>query len=113
MGLKFRLKGLAETFVDQLECPKCGHDGGDEGDKGFNTTLTRVTFDGIVVVIQCECCNMVFIPDGQRLGIIDGRKLHDAVEKDSLDTGEPVYPSLESVKLDVEKLNATKNRGVH
>ncbi len=113
MGLKFRLKGLAETFIEALCCPICSHDGGEEGDQGFSTSFTRVTFEGIIVVIQCQCCGMIFVPEGQRLGIIDGRKLRDAVQKDSKDTGEPIFPSVESVRLNVEKLNAERNGGVH
>ena len=74
MPLKFRLKGLAETFVDKICCPSCGHDGGSEGDQGFTTELTRVTYDGIVVVIQCSICNDVFVPDGQRQGVINSQR---------------------------------------
>lgn len=113
MPLKFRLKGLAETFVDNIRCAGCGHDGGVDGDEGFGTSLTRVTFEGIIAVIRCDYCGNVFVPQDQKLGIIDSSKLHDAVQKDSLDTGEPVYPTLESVKLDVERQNAERVNGVH
>jgi hypothetical protein len=108
MPLKFRLKGLAETFVDAIRCPTCGHDGGDDGDQGFKTELTRVTYDGIIVVIQCCICGNVFVPDGQRHGVINSEKLRLAVEKDSLTTGQPILPSRESVKLEVERLNAER-----
>ncbi len=113
MPLKFRLKGLAETFVDNIECPRCGHDGGDEGDEKFRTDLSRVTYDGIIVVINCEVCGHLFVPDGQRLGILDRGKLRVAVERDSAQTGQPICPSMESVKLDVERQNAEKRNGVH
>lgn len=113
MPLKFRLKGLAETFVDKIQCPKCGNDGGDEGDELFRTDLSRVTFDGIIVVIQCEVCRNLFVPDGQRLGIIDRHKLRNAVERDSAQTGQPICATLEAVKLDVERLNAEKANSVH
>ncbi len=112
MPLKFRLKGLAETFVDNIRCPGCGHDGGDDGDQGFKTELTRVTYDGIIVVIQCAVCNTVFVPDGQRSGVINSEKLRLAVEKDSVTTGQPILPNRESVKLEVERLNAERTQKV-
>jgi hypothetical protein len=113
MGLKFRLKGLAETFIDRIKCPCCGNDGGDEGDQGFRTDLTRVTYEGIVVVINCELCGNIFVPDGQRHGIINFSKLRLAVERDSLKTGQPLFSDRSSVRLDVEKMNAEKGSGVH
>lgn len=113
MALKFRLKGLAETFIDQLCCPECGHQGGDDGDVGFKTDLTRVTYDGIIVVVECSFCRNIFVPKGQRLGVIDPKKLRSAVEKDSLNTGLPIYPDIDAVRLEVEKLNATRNHEVH
>ncbi len=113
MPLKFRLKGLAETFVDKIRCPKCGHDGGDEGDDGFSTDHTRVTFDGIVVVIECQHCTTIFVPREQRMGIVDFDKLRIAVEKDSAKSGLPVLEKATDVHLDVERLNALKNADVH
>lgn len=112
MPLKFRLKGLAETFVDTISCECCGHDGGDGGDQGFSTELTRVTYDGIIVVIECENCGNIFVPDGQRLGVINSRKLRSAVERDCETTGQPLFASLDAVRLDVEKLNALRNNQV-
>ena len=109
MPLKFRLKGLAETFVDSLKCPKCGHEGGDEGDKGFLTDLTRVTYDGIVVVVKCQMCNQIFVPENQRHGIINSQRLRAAVEKDSVNTGQPIYADTKAVIVDVERLNASKD----
>lgn len=113
MPLKFRLKGLAETFVDNLRCPCCGHDGGDEGDQGFRTELTRVTYDGIIVVVLCEVCHNIFVPLGQRLGVIDSRKLRSAVERDSANTGQPIFETIASVRLEVERLNAERHEQVH
>jgi hypothetical protein len=109
MPLKFRLKGLAETFVDVIRCPECGHDGGEGGDQGFQTDLTRVTYQGIIVVISCGVCNAIFVPEGQRLGVINSQKLRSAVEKDSQTTGQPIYCNLAEVRLEVEKLNAAKD----
>ena len=113
MSLKFRLKGLAETFIDSIVCPACKHDGGEEKDEGFSTELTRVTFDGIIVVVECQHCNTVFVPSEQRHGIINSGKLRRAVEADSVQSGEPVYNSRQSVELDVEKMNALRNNEVH
>ena len=113
MPLKFRLKGLAETFVDRICCPSCGHDGGEEGDQGFRTELTKVTYDGIIVVVQCSVCDTIFVPDGQRLGVINPSKLRHEVERDSNSTGQPVLPTKGDVVLDVEKLNALRNDEMH
>lgn len=112
MPLKFRLKGLAETFVDKITCPGCGHDGGEDGDQGFHTELTRVTFDGIVVVIQCSICSAVFVPNGQRNGVINAQKLRTAVERDSVSTGQPILSSRQAVILEVERLNAERHNKV-
>ena len=109
MPLKFRLKGLAETFIDNIKCPKCGHEGGEDGDKGFQTDLTRVTFDGIVVVVKCLICGKVFVPDNQRHGIINSQRLRAAVEKDSQNTGQPIFQNTEAVRLDVERMNASED----
>jgi hypothetical protein len=113
MPLKFRLKGLAETFVEALSCPICGHEGGDEGDNGFKTDLTRVTYDGIIVVVECLLCQHIFVPPGQRHGVLNFQKLRTAVERDSVTTGQPILPTVESVRLEVEKLNALRNREIH
>ena len=52
MALKFRLRGLAETFIESITCPKCKQVGND--DQFFSTEFTKVTFDGIVVIVQCK-----------------------------------------------------------
>jgi hypothetical protein len=109
MAIKFRLKGLAETFIENIKCPGCGHDGGDDGEKEFFTDLTRVTYDGIVAVIRCGLCNLIFVPEQQKLGIINSGKLRQAVEDDSLATGQPIYASRQAVILEVERMNATKD----
>lgn len=112
MALKFRLRGLAETFVDELLCPGCGRLGND--DQHFETDHTRVTFDGIIVVAQCKSCGEIFVPSTQRLGIIDLSELKEAVTRDSEDTGEPVCFGLDQVRLEVERLNAErKGAGFH
>lgn len=114
MPLKFRLKGLAETFIEDVRCPCCGQsDEAEEDAESFLTDLTRVTFDGIIVVMQCIMCSNVFVPAGQKLGVINSQRLRSAVEKDSQNTGLPLYPSLESVKLEVERLNASRRTDVH
>ena len=111
MGLKFRLRGLAETFIDEICCPSCrihGHD-----DQHFATELTKVTFDGIIVVIQCRNCGEIFVPNTQRLGIMNPEALRLAVEKDSRETGEALVPSIDAVKLNAEKLNAARKGELH
>ncbi len=108
MALKFRLKGLAETFIDTIRCPGCGHDGGEEGDQDFKTELTRVTYEGIVVVIQCAICEEIFVPDGQRNGVVSTEKLRMAVQKDSITTGQPIYCKRLDVHVEVERLNAER-----
>ena len=113
MPLRFRLRGLAETFVDRVSCPRCRYDGGDDGDSNFLTEHTRVTYDGIIVVIECRVCGHIFVPDGQRLGVINSDKLKKAVKTDSASTGQPILTSLSSVRLEVEKLNAEKRAGLH
>lgn len=112
MALKFRLKGLAETFVEAIRCPSCGHDGGEQGDQGFRTELTRVTYDGIVVVVECDACHSVFLPKGQRHGVLNSDKLRLAVERDSVNTGQPVFPTRREVELEVERLNAERRNQV-
>ncbi len=111
MALKFRLKGLAETFIENMTCPGCGQYGND--DQHFTTELTRVTYEGIIVVVQCRCCAEIFVPNTQRLGILDPDELKLAVEKDSKDTGEPLMSNFNSVKLNVEKLNAMRKGDLH
>ena len=113
MPLKFRLRGLAETFVDHVQCPKCGHSGGANGDEGFETGHTKVTFDGIVVVVECKMCGYIFVPETQRLGVLNPRKLRQAVEKDSQNTGLPIVESISAVRLDVERINATRGNNIH
>jgi len=111
MALKFRLKGLAETFIDRLTCPHCGISGSD--DQHFTTDLTRVTFDGIVVVAQCRNCSEIFVPDTQRLGVISSSKLREAVVKDSIDTGEALLENVNAVRQHVQKLNAERRGDLH
>ncbi len=111
MALKFRLRGLAETFVDELYCPGCGVCGSD--DEYFATEMTRVTFEGIIIVAQCKVCGEIFVPRTQRLGILNPAALRVAVKKDSMETGEPVMPDFEAVRLNAEKLNAMRKGDLH
>lgn len=106
MSLRFRLKGLAETFIEEICCPCCGHTGKD--DQFFSTELTRVTFDGIVVIAQCKVCSEVFVPGTQRLGIVSQKALREAVEKDLLLTGEVTFATLKDVHETVSKMNAER-----
>lgn len=111
MALKFRLKGLAETFIDSITCPCCGVSSTD--DQHFTTELTRVTFEGIIVVMQCRSCAEIFVPGTQRLGVLNPDQLKLAVEKDAQETGEPMMPNLKAVRLNAEKLNAMRKGGMH
>ena len=111
MALKFRLKGLAETFVESITCPGCGTRGTD--DQYFSTEYTKVTYDGIVVVAQCKCCHQIFVPERQRLGVLDSQALRGAVAKDSVDSGEAILPGLDAVRLSAERLNAERHGGLH
>ena len=111
MALRFRLRGLAETFIDQIQCPGCGLAGGDDSE--FSTERTRVSLEGIVVVLQCRQCSEVFVPQNQRLGVIDQTKLKVAVQQDSRDTGEPLFETFAAVKLNAEKQNALRKGELH
>ena len=111
MALKFRLKGLAETFIESVSCPGCQVIGKD--DELFSTDLTKVTFDGIIVVAQCKSCGEIFVPVTQRLGVLNPVELRKAVEKDILETGAIALYDFKAVKLNVEKLNAQRKGGVH
>ena len=106
MALKFRLKGLAETFIEEITCPACGTRGTD--DQHFTTELTKVTFEGIVVVVQCRSCGEIFVPRTQRMGVLNPGDLRLAVQKDHEDTGEPLMDNLNAVRLSAEKLNAMR-----
>ncbi len=111
MALKFRLRGLAETFIEELTCPGCGCHGKD--DHNFATEHTRVTFDGIIVVVQCRTCKEIFVPSEQRLGVLSPNDLKAAVYKDSRDSGEPILENIGAVKLAVEKMNAQRRGDLH
>ncbi|MCI5064841.1 hypothetical protein MRY87_03850 [bacterium] len=111
MALKFRLRGLAETFLTSLCCPHCGYRSRDEEE--VSTEETRVTFDGIVVVVTCSACTESYVPSDQRLGIVDSRALREAVVRDSQDTGEPVLENIEAVRAHIERQNANRRNDIH
>ena len=111
MGLKFRLRGLAETFVDEIQCPGCGSQGSD--DQNFATDHTKVTPEGIIVVVQCRKCGEIFVPVRQRLGVLNPDGLRQAVEKDCVETGEALTPNFQAVKLNAERLNAARKGELH
>ena len=113
MSIKFRLKGLAETFIDKISCPCCKRNSNEDGEESFETNLSRVTLEGIVVVVTCLSCDEVFIPDQQRYGVINPGRLRNAVECDSVNTGEPVFTGKEDVALEVERINAERNDQLH
>lgn len=106
MALKFRLKNLAETFIEQICCPGCGTQGPD--DEHFSTEFTKVTYQGIVVIAHCKECGEIFLPANQRLGVINNSELKDAVDRDSKETGEPIYSGLSEMGVRAERLNAER-----
>ena len=111
MALKFRVKGMAETFIESITCPHCGISGPD--DQHFATEYTKVTLEGIIVVVQCKACNEIFVPTSQRLGVLNYSALCSAVEKDSADSGNPILVGLAAVRLSAEKLNAERKGCLH
>lgn len=111
MAIKFRLRGLAETFVNSISCPECGTHGQD--DAQFATELTKVTLEGIVVVVQCRECHEIFVPNEQRCGVINSAQLRRAVERDSKDTGEQLLPSRRAVEIAAESWNAQRKDALH
>lgn len=110
MALRFRLKGLAETVVDTITCPCCKTEGQD--DEMFTTTMTKVTFQGIVVVLSCRVCGEIFVPESQRLGIINPKALSEAIHQDIKEIGEEHLRSLGSVRLETERVNAHRRNSV-
>jgi uncharacterized Zn finger protein len=111
MALKFRLRGLAETFIEEITCPECGTVGND--DQSFTTEHTKVTFEGIVVIVECRSCGEIFVPSSQRLGVLDSRALKAAVERDAGESGEPMHSGVQAVRLTAEKLNASRRGDLH
>jgi hypothetical protein len=111
MGIRFRLSGLAETYIDFIKCPNCGCTGQD--DTMFSTELTKVTFEGIVAVLQCRVCSEFFVPDTQRLGVLDCNKLRLAVEKDLIKGEKFEERTIAGLRLSIEKLNAERQGRVH
>ena len=111
MGMKFRLRGLAETFIEEVVCPGCGILGADE--EMFSTEHTKVTLEGIVVIAQCKSCGEIFVPNQQRRGIINPAALREAVERDSIDTGEPIILNTAAVQVAAERLNAYRKDDIH
>ena len=111
MALKFRLRGLAETFIDEIVCPCCGVSGND--DENFETGHTKVTFEGIIVVVECRSCGEIFVPNSQRLGVINPSELKKAVQEDSVETGEPIVCDINAARLSAERLNAMRKGELH
>ncbi len=111
MALKFRLKGLAETFIDHITCPGCRACEAD--DTHFSTEFTKVTLEGICVIVQCKGCGEIFVPDRQRLGILNPQELKKAVELDSVETGEPLMTNMGAAVLHAERMNAVRRGEMH
>jgi hypothetical protein len=110
VALRFKLKNLAETVIEELKCPGCGLIANDE--QLFSTDLTRLTKDGIIVMAECRCCGEVFIPTGQRTGIMDVINFREVINREYSDESFPA-PSRNSMELEAEKLNAIRRYGLH
>ncbi|HMO02940.1 MAG TPA: hypothetical protein PKD37_07840 [Oligoflexia bacterium] len=102
MAIKFRLKGLAETFIDRIICPCC-HQASEEDDL-FAAELTKVTLEGIVVVTRCLTCGELFLPE-QRIGVIDPQALKMAVIEDAKEHDEPLLFGYRAVAELIAKNN--------
>jgi hypothetical protein len=111
MALKFRLKGLAETFIDHISCPRCKTCETD--DANFSTEFTKVTLEGICVIVQCKSCSEIFVPERQRLGILNPKELRKAVELDAVETGEPLMNEMDAAILHAERMNAIRRGEMH
>jgi hypothetical protein len=111
MALKFRLKGLAETFIDHISCPRCKTCETD--DANFSTEFTKVTLEGICVIVQCKSCSEIFVPERQRLGILNPKELRKAVELDAVETGEPLMNDMDAAILHAERMNAIRRGEMH
>jgi hypothetical protein len=85
--------------------------GSDE--ESFSTELTKVTLEGIIVVVQCRSCSEIFVPDTQRMGILNPGALRSAVHKDAEDTGEPMMINIASVRVSAERMNAERKGDLH
>ena len=53
------------------------------------------------------------MPAAQRLGVLNYSALCSAVEKDSVDSGNPILSGLSAVRLSAEKLNAERKGSMH
>ncbi len=111
MALRFRLRGLAETLIEEVSCPCCGSVGEDDGT--FSATNTKVTLQGIIAVLQCKSCDEIFVPENQKLDIADTGLLEEAVKEDHQRTGEPLLHGFSSVLHQAEMLNATRKGQIH
>ena len=107
----YQVKETFENGVRKIDCPCCGANGID--DSNFSTEHTKVTYQGIVIVLECKHCDEIFVPQNQRLGIVDSGQLKMAVSYDSEQSGEPLYENIDSVLMNAEKLNAFRKGEVH
>ncbi|MEM4379949.1 MAG: hypothetical protein QXL01_04600 [Thermoplasmatales archaeon] len=111
MALRFKLRRVAETYVEEIECPCCGHYS--EDIDGFTTELTRVTFQGIIVVCRCNVCGEIFLPFNQRVGVISFKNLKDLILRDARRRGVAIYRNLDDVLDYVNYLNAVRRGEIH
>ena len=108
MPLTLRLRGLAETFVEELCCPNCGTGEDPSAEENFDASLTIVTVDGIVAVLECRSCKHAFVPENQRRGIISSGKLRDSIAAEQLREGKDPVRTMHEAYLIAEMRNAKK-----
>jgi hypothetical protein len=111
MALKFKLRRVAETYLEFIQCPSCGTYS--EDIDHFTSELTRVTFEGVVVVCRCTICGEIFIPPNQRIGVISFKNLKDLILRDARRRGSKIFRNIEDVKNYVEYLNAVRRGAIH
>ncbi len=111
MALRFKLRRVAETYIENIECPNCGWSSDDI--EGFTTELTRVTFEGIVVVCRCAKCGEIFLPCNQRIGVISFKRLKEIILRDARIRGVAIYRNIRDVMSYVEFLNASRRGEIH
>lgn len=111
MALKFRLRGLAETFIDELTCPNCRYCSDSEND--FKTDDTKITESGIIIVAECNFCGEIFVPENQKVGVINPKLLSSALVTESVVKKLPPLKSFNDVKLKIEQMNAVRRGDLH
>lgn len=80
MSVLYKLKGVAETRIEEVCCPRC-EVSEDDIDDFFDIENIFPTFEGIIATVKCFSCGFYYIPE-QEIEIVDDRKLKIGVSKD-------------------------------